>query len=138
MSGDVGCFVYRVVDSIGIEVRRAPSVEPEYKTNRFVGKGDLVSVDLIVRGGSHQDQDGPFLRLSDGSGWLFEKKHGNVCMEPVEVQTGLWCFYLGNFPVGLALRNHPIDQLQGNGHCLSLYQVPETTLPPETVCLAYH
>ena len=53
MSGDVGCFVYKVVDRSGVAVRRAPSTKGEYnKTGRSFEKGDLVSIDLIVVGTS--------------------------------------------------------------------------------------
>ena len=105
MSGDVGCFVFRVLETIA--VRRAASTERDFKTKRSFEKGDLVSVDLKVDSG--KPGTGSFLKLSDGSGWLFERKSGRTVLESVDVETGLWCFYLGNFPVGLAPRNHPID-----------------------------
>jgi hypothetical protein len=64
----------------------------------------------------------------DGSGWVFEKKKGQgVMMKPKTVEKGLWNFYIANFPFGIALRNHPIDQSESNP---LIWQVPEVTLTP--------
>jgi hypothetical protein len=55
---------------------------------------------------------GPLLRLANGHGWLFEKKHGDKMMERVPVEQGLWAYRVNNQDpenggVGLALRAHP-------------------------------
>lgn len=99
------CYVYQIVQDV--EVRSAPSTANGYRTSRTFRKGELVSIDLI----HSQQNDGPFLRLSDGSGWVFEKNESQgIVMVPEIVEKGFWCFYIDNFPVGMALRNHPIDR----------------------------
>lgn len=69
---------------------------------------ELVSVDYI-RKSRYKHGNGPFLRLSDGSGWLFEHKKNERVMKQVPVQDGLWIMYADNYPVGINLRRHPID-----------------------------
>jgi hypothetical protein len=126
------CFVYQVVQDV--EVRCAPSIDVEaYRTSRWFKKGELVSIDLIKDDFLDGDtpESGPFLRLSDGSGWVFEKKKGQgVMMKPKTVEKGLWVFYIANFPVGIALRNHPIDQSESNP---LIQQVPRVVLTPMQV-----
>ena len=103
-----GCFVYECVDNSPIEVRSKCNVGDEYRTGAVLKHGDLVSVDLVRHSRVNGSNNGPFLRLSDCSGWVFEKKYGNRMMVELPVETGLWCFYVDN-SVGLALRSHPID-----------------------------
>ena len=70
-------------------------------------EGDLVAVECVhpSRTGSN---NGPFLRLTNGDGWLFEKKYGEVMMRRVhDVEEGLWAYRVNNDPVGLALRSQP-------------------------------
>ena len=73
------------------------------------GPGELVSVDLIKEEGD-DSSDGPFLRLSDDSGWLFEDRQGVRLMRPIPVKDGLWTFYAYNPGSGIALRWHPVDR----------------------------
>jgi len=124
---DEGCFVYKALRDV--IVLCAPSIHPEYRSTRWFRQGDLASVDQILHV-SLADGVGPYLRLSDGSGWLCEglRDLGQL-MERVEVETGLWGFYVQNDPIGVVVRNHPMDQLQ-EGQNNYLYRVPEIKLKP--------
>jgi hypothetical protein len=129
-----GCFVYEVIHGDGLAVRTQPSVDNAYRTSMSFEKGDLVAVDYIrydrrrrrqhpphMNQNHNNDHDqnydyntttinGPFLRLADGSGWLFAQKNGTSMMAQVTVETGLWAFYVDNVPYGQALRRHPCDR----------------------------
>jgi len=52
--------------------------------------------------------NGPFLRLTDGSGWLFETVRGERVLDQVPVETGLWPFRVAAPPPGIALAPHPV------------------------------
>ena len=117
-----GCFVYELLSDV--DVHDFPTIDD---VNRIAGysfrKGDMVSVDMILHS-RHEDGDsnGPFLRLSDYSGWVFEKINSQQVMKKLQVQTGLFKFYVDNYPNGTPLRTHPIDR-------------PETIDDPEIVYL---
>lgn len=64
------------------------------KTNLSFENDDLVSVDLIRPSRVAGSTNGPFLRLSDNSGWIFEKKYGAVMAKRLPVDKGLWTFYV--------------------------------------------
>jgi hypothetical protein len=88
-------LVYQVIKEGGIGVRSMPSIGRDCVTNTTFRPGALISVDLI----KDEDVDatnssGPFLRLSDNSGWLFEYKKGVRLMRPIPVHDGLWTFYV--------------------------------------------
>lgn len=88
-----GCSVFQVVGPGDIGVRSAVNVGEPYRSGEVFRVGDLVSVDLVRHSRVAGSRNGPFLRLSDCSGWLFEMKNGECCMQEVPVQSGLWCFY---------------------------------------------
>lgn len=71
-----GCFVYQITSEKGVGVRSSPNVGDDNRTGANFAHGDLVSVDLIRPSRHPGSANGPFLRLSDGSGWIFAKKHG--------------------------------------------------------------
>ena len=103
-----GCFVYKV-DSGRIGVRSRLNVGDEYQTDEAFDAGELISIDLIRPSRVVGSTNGPFLRLSDGSGWLFEKKYGDAMMTKIPVSIGLWSFVVDNGATGIALRRHPVD-----------------------------
>lgn len=76
-----GTFVFEVLfDSV--TVRTHPGgAEALNETDIHFKKNDLVAIDLIRP--SRVPTDGPFLRLSDGSGWLLEKEGGKTALERV-------------------------------------------------------
>ncbi len=102
-----GTFVYRLLKNLS--VRSALNVGDECSTNISFNAGDLVSVDLIRPSRIPGSANGPFLRLSDCSGWLFEKMYGEQVMERLTVATGLWVMYADNCNVGIGLHCHPFD-----------------------------
>ena len=105
---EYGCFVYKVIAPC--DVRNCPNILDESRTTKCFKKGDMVSVDLIRSCRFKDSTNGPFLRLSDNSGWLFERKLSDVMMKRVHhVEVGLWTFYADNCPSGIAMRRHPID-----------------------------
>jgi hypothetical protein len=102
-----GLFAYR---SIGpIAVRRKTNVGDKMKTGRVIADDEIVVADLI-RESPFNIGNGPFLRLDDGSGWLFEKKYGEATMEKIPIEMGRWTFIIKNEPSGIGLRRQPIDR----------------------------
>ena len=69
---------------------------------------EMVVVD-VVRDSPFKHGNGPFLRLADGSGWLFEYKHKEKMMEEVPIDLGRWVFRVRNGNTGIGLRDQPID-----------------------------
>ena len=102
-----GTFVYKALTAIG--VRSNSTTDESHQTELSVREKNLVSIDYV----QEVDNEQEFLRLSDGSGWLFNKKQesGEIFMERVPVKSGFWTFYVDNPSVGIQLRNHPIDQI---------------------------
>jgi hypothetical protein len=99
-----GLFAYKALCSISI--RSQTSLEDEYKTSRCVQQDEIVAVD-VVRESPGKDGNGPFLRLTDGSGWLFENKQHKAVMEQVDVKVGSWSFK-ANTMRSISLLRHPI------------------------------
>jgi hypothetical protein len=111
---ETGCFVYQLLGPVG--VRSSPSGDDDNRTERSFSEGEMVAIDLIRHSRTKPTtdgtkKDGPYLRLADHSGWMFERKKGEVFMKRMPVDVGLWTLYADNFPVGIHLRNHPIDLL---------------------------
>jgi hypothetical protein len=107
-SDEYGCFVYHVL-KCALEVRTCKSVDDKFRSGLIIEVGGLVSVDFIRPSRHAASTNGPFLRLTDDSGWLFEKKYGDTILERVPVTIGLWCFYIDNDDTEMALRRHPYD-----------------------------
>ena len=106
-----GCFVYRVLErpNLPLAVRTQLNVGDEVMTKILFHPNELVSVDLVRPSRCLGSRNGPFLRLSDASGWLFEKKYGETMMERLPVETDLFTFFIDNYPSGIGLRSHPVD-----------------------------
>eukprot|EP00977_Amphora_coffeiformis_P017372 scaffold5610_cov157-Amphora_coffeaeformis.AAC.6 len=100
-----GCFVFQVVHN-PICARSQPNTLSEDKTRLKFEPGELVSIDLIQH--SSDPNNGPYLRLSDRSGWLFAKCKGQERMKKLVVERGLWTMYVDNVPNGQFLRRHPV------------------------------
>jgi uncharacterized C2H2 Zn-finger protein len=105
ISEEEGCFVFQVINNT-ICVRSQPNILNEDKTRLEFEVGELVSVDLIQH--SSDQNNGPYLRLTDRSGWLFVNCMGQERMRSVHVERGLWAVYVDNFPHGQYLRRHPV------------------------------
>ena len=101
-----GLFCYKAV--CGMFIRHRPICSDSSKTSSAVLPNDLVVVD-VIRESPYDNGNGPFLRLADGSGWLFEKKLGERAMISIPIQSGHWVFAVMNDPVGMILRQQPMD-----------------------------
>ena len=100
-----GIFCYKAVEDTVI--RLEPNTSEDAMTRESIKSGEIVAVDC-VRDDTEDELNGPFLRLTDGAGWLFEKKQGVTMMENVTVEVGSWVMRILNPPVGVGLRRHPI------------------------------
>ncbi len=109
VADEEGCFVYQVCNG-PIAVRSKLNVGDEDRTEEAIYDEEMVSIDLVRPSRIKESKNGPFLRLSDCSGWLFEKKKGDVMMRNIPVTVGLWTFIVDNAPAGIGLRRHPIDR----------------------------
>jgi hypothetical protein len=96
-----GLFAYRALR--GISIRATTFLGEEFKTSRSVQKDEIVAVD-IVRESPYQHGNGPFLRLTDGMGWLFEHKRHEVAMKEMPVEVGSWSQALDS----VSLKRHPM------------------------------
>ena len=116
-----GCFVYLVQEPLRPRVRPCPHAD--YTAGHRFHPGDLVSVDAVrlpdtgeKNSSNKSNSSSPFttayLRLSDGSGWLPQTSPGKINVQQIPVTAGLWKFYIDNYPVGQALRRHPIDSAE--------------------------
>lgn len=101
-----GTFAYKAV--CGAIVRHAPNCSESSKTSHSVDAGEIVVVD-VIRESPYSNGNGPFLRLADGTGWLFERKLNEQAMMPVPMKSGKWTFSILNDPVGMMLRKQPVD-----------------------------
>jgi hypothetical protein len=97
-----GLFAYRVLR--GISIRATTFLGEEFKTNRSVQKDEIVAVD-IVRGSPYNHGNGPFLRLVDGAGCLFEHTRHEVVMKEMPVKMESWSF---KALYSVSLKRHPI------------------------------
>jgi len=118
-----GCFVYQIVNG-NVSLRSRPDTSDESRIEGVFREGDLVAVDLrvvdpysrygVATGSGSSDvngnSDGPFLRLADHRGWLFENKNGSATAKRIPVEKGLWCLCVDNYPTGIAPRYHLIDK----------------------------
>ena len=102
-----GTFVFQVLEKVF--VRSLPSLERRNETDLCFEDGELVAIDLIVPSAS--SRTGPFLRLADGAGWLYEFKDCRCTMQRLPVISNmLWTMYADNCPGGQPLRRHPVDR----------------------------
>jgi len=100
-----GIFCFQALTDV--VVQRNCSTRIEASTPVLVKKGRCVAVDVVRT--SDTDGEGPFLRLTDGSGWLCARVEGVDMMKEVPVERGVWELKVLNLPVGVSLRRHPMD-----------------------------
>ena len=120
-----GCFIYQIHSASGSDALGVRSSLNVGDDNRVDGtifyENDLVSVDLICPSRISGSTNGPFLRLTDKSGWLFEKKYGDVVAEEVRVEKGLWAFYVDNVPDGAMLQANPFTRVPKQSYYATKY-----------------
>ncbi|CAB9499228.1 expressed unknown protein [Seminavis robusta] len=100
----VGLFAFETIRKIAI--RSKPDVGDDTKTSWSVKEGEIIVCD-IVRESPHPYGNGPFLRLTDGSGWLFVNKYGDAMMREVQVEQGEWTCKVRNLGSSVLLRKQP-------------------------------
>ena len=104
-----GVFVYENIDSVdSISIRITPEAGDSNRTELILGPGGLVSVNAVQKS-PFSYGNGPFLRLTDGVGWLFEKKDNERLIKPLFVHEGEWDLKVLNLPAGIGLRRHLCD-----------------------------
>ena len=66
-----------------------------------------------MRQSPHDDDNGPCIRLTDGSGWLFEgtEDYPHPLLREIEIEKGNWALIVLNSPAGIAIRHKPIGTL---------------------------
>lgn len=83
-----GYFVYQLTHNNPIAVRTSSKAADDNRTDLSFKKNDLVSADLIRPSRVTGSSNCPFLRLSDNSGWIFERKNGEVLVKCLLVEKG--------------------------------------------------
>ena len=96
-----GLFAYEVLENTAVICKPSASFVPIFslkKTNFFC-------CDIIRTYGN-----GSYLRLTDGTGWIFEKKDDTpLQVRRLIIHEGKWTFEIMNGPAGIGLRRQPID-----------------------------
>ena len=98
-----GLFAFRALHPVAI--RLTTYVGDENKSFLSIAANEIVACDLI-RNSPWGNTNGPFLRLADGTGWLFVKKYSKTIMEQVAIEEGLWHLQVKH---RMQLRKQPID-----------------------------
>ena len=84
-------FCFKALHNIAI--RSSPTIADDCGTTESISKGTIVSVDLIRTTQIDEDDslvNGPYLRMSDGRGWVFVNKRGTPVMEQLQCRQGRW------------------------------------------------
>ncbi|KAK3245948.1 hypothetical protein CYMTET_44502 [Cymbomonas tetramitiformis] len=98
-----GLFVYELIyhDAYAVRTRRTPGFGEPGQT--VVKSGQIISANRRVYGPSGD----VFVRLEDGSGWLFETKGGIPALRRLHVDTGLFVYQVTNRRTAICLRSRP-------------------------------
>ena len=84
-----GLFAVRVLHTPLI-VRDAPDCTDASHTALVLRPGQVVLADTVRASPANNSGNGPFLRLLDGSGWVFQHKLHEPRMERIPVREGRW------------------------------------------------
>ena len=82
--------MYRVGRSVQLRTRPEISDDSRRADSPEIEPGALIAVDCERPAASPAAENGPFLRLSNAYGWLFERKHGNAVAVKMPLEHGLW------------------------------------------------
>jgi len=79
----------------------------------MIRKTEIVCCDAIIRGTYPTSDDhgnGPYLRLTDGTGWIFKKRadYDSKITKSLTIENGNWSFQVING--GIELHRQPIDR----------------------------
>lgn len=102
-----GLFAYRALRNLAF--RERPDCTEESKTAGTVLKNELVVADMVRESPVENSGNGPFMRVTDGSGWLFVNMLHEPIMEQVPIRRGKWILTVLNDPQGLKLQKQPLD-----------------------------
>lgn len=110
-----GSFLYVVTAEKGVALRMRCSFSDSSKVGRGPEKGALCEIKERVRCG-----ETTFLRLANGSGWVFDKKNGRSMLEPLAPSDytamtadgflGNMCHLHGGTSDGIHLRSAPTSE----------------------------
>jgi len=103
-----GIFCFQAISNTMVRKTCTINEKDGCLTPLMVEAGDMVAVD-IIRSDEGDENNGPYLHLTDGSGWLLQKKESEIIMKEVPVLYGVWELQILHPPAGIALRRHPID-----------------------------
>ena len=105
-----GLFAHRCIGPARSGLRAWATIKDTAKMGLSVKANDLVVADAVIEEKSisgSESVNGPFLHLTNCSGWLFERKIGNAELTPVPIESGSWRLQVVNDAI--ALRAQPID-----------------------------
>jgi len=107
-----GLFAYELLNNIGLRLTPTVSNCDLVSSGLTICTNEIVCCDVIRNAYPIQDGNGPFLRLTDGSGWIFERKKAGTPMlvKPLPIKDGNWSFQILNDSVGISARRQPIDR----------------------------
>ncbi|KAL3906303.1 MAG: hypothetical protein SGILL_009323, partial [Bacillariaceae sp.] len=123
-----GLKVYECLFPIAIRLK--PTIDEVLRYDEETKAGQLVAIDIVLHS-PIDDGNGPYLRLSDGSGWLFKEKQHQMVMQRKSLIEGDWTLRVENAPAGIALRRQPIDSV-------AFHSVPQTVYDPGTAAKCTH
>jgi len=87
-SGLINKLVYVVISLSKVGIRSRPTEDPAAKTGKCLEAGTCVVVDSVVTREGNR-----YLKLNDGSGWVFQHKQGlEVMAEMTRTEVGLWWY----------------------------------------------
>ena len=103
-----GLFVYEVMNQVSVV--RLPDSEGDV-TPMAVEKNDIICCD-VIRECPQSSGSGPFVRLIDGSGWLYVRKMNDskIFLKRIPMESGTWDVKVRNEMKSVLLRRHPIDR----------------------------
>jgi hypothetical protein len=103
----MGLFAYRALKLLGVHDNT--TIRNESMTGIAIQKDEIIAVDFVHESPFNAEYNGPFLHLTDGSGWLFEKKQEKRVMERISIPEGTEKLKVMNGQ-GITLGQQPIDR----------------------------
>ena len=113
---ETGLFAFRMTSTNGMAIRKSCHVgDGTNATKATIKQGEIIVAD-VIRHSPLDNGNGPFLRLTDGSGWLFQHKlGGSPLLEEIPITNGTFRLKIQT-PNGIKPRGQPIDSYYYNDH----------------------
>ena len=124
---ETGLFAFRMTSTNGMAIRKSCHVGDGTNTTKAtIQQGEIVVAD-IIRHSPLDNGNGPFLRLTDGSGWLFQHKlGGSPLLEEIPITNGTFRLKIQT-PNGIKPRGQPVDSYYYKDHArVSILKQGET------------